>query len=139
MRHILREIPRVPKAGELNSKSNHFLSWSGLLIYWPRLGIENGITKIDYHLYPVRATFSFLFLFVSFDIVHCYMSFFLFGIRCSTCSQGVPREFPAKVAVEPELIVHLSAMFIFILVFVRVSSEIWDGTGAWQRGRLFRL
>lgn len=53
--------PEYPKAGELNSKSNHFLSWSDHPMYRFRPGVENGITKIDFHLYPVRATSSFFF------------------------------------------------------------------------------
>jgi hypothetical protein len=59
------------------------------LLAWPisgsRPGIENGITKIDYHLYPVRATLLLLFVLV-----------LLFA-------KGVSRGFQPK----PELIIHL--------------------------------
>jgi hypothetical protein len=74
------------------------------LLVWPhylqsRPGVENGITKIDYHLYPVRATSSFLLLFLLILLLllflfTCYMFFFCLGY--AQCVQGVPRGFQPR-------------------------------------------
>lgn len=68
----------------------------------------------------------------------CYMiSFFWFGLCCSTCAEGVPRGFPAKVAVKPELIIHLpsNGLFFFFIGFWSICFERnlgWRGSlAAW--------
>lgn len=132
----------MPKAGELNSKSNHFLSWSGLLIYWPRLGIENGITKIDYHLYPVRATLSFsisVHVHVHvLDIVHLLpvLSFSL-GYAVQHARKAflvISRQGGRETRVDCSFIGNV---YLHIGLCPFVSSEIWGGTGAWQRWPAF--